>query len=106
MKNKLIIIKTTTSSLEEANKISNILLEKKIAGCIQMHEITSNYIWENKICIQHEICLNIKTNEKFYNEICQVIKNNNLYKIPQIISIKINNIDESYCHWLESSLKK
>ena len=101
-----IIIETSTPSIDLANKISKILLDKKIAGCIELQESTSNYFWQGKISKSTEIILKIKTQEKFFDEICQIIKKNHSYEIPQIISTKINNIDESYRDWLISSLKK
>ena len=101
-----IIIETSTPSIDLANKISKILLDKKIAGCIELQESTSNYFWQGKISKSTEIILKIKTQEKFFGEISFLIKKNHSYEIPQIISTKINNIDESYRDWLISSLRK
>jgi periplasmic divalent cation tolerance protein len=105
-KNNFIIIETTTPAIDLANKISKILLDQKIAGCIEFQESTSNYFWQGKISKSTEIILKIKTQEKFFDEICQIIKKNHSYEIPQIISTKINNIDESYSDWLISSLRQ
>jgi len=106
MSNDFIIIETTVRDLNEANKIAKILLDKKIAGCINFQQITSNYFWQEEIHCDQEILLSIKSQEKFFLEICQEIKKNHSYEIPQILSIKIDNIDESYSSWLKSSLKK
>lgn len=106
MSNDFIIVETTVQDLNEANRIANILLDKKIAGCIHFQKITSNYFWQEKIHHNREILLSIKSQEKFFLEICQEIKLNHSYEIPQILSIKIQNIDESYASWLQSSLKK
>ena len=106
MSNDFIIIETTVRDLDEANKIAKILLDKKIAGCVNFQKIVSNYFWQEEIRHDQEILLSIKSHEKFFPEICQEIKKNHSYQIPQIFSIKIQNIDETYASWLRSSLKK
>ena len=106
MSNDFIIIETTVRDLDEANKIAKILLDKKIAGCVNFKKIVSNYFWQGEINHDQEILLSIKSQEKFFPEICQEIKKNHSYQIPQIFSIKIQNIDETYASWLRSSLKK
>ncbi len=105
-KNNFIIIETTTPSIDLANKIAKILLAKKIAGCIEMNQITSIYNWQEEICQGQEISLRIKTQEKFFDEIVDVIKKNHQYSVAQIFSYKIDNIEKSYGDWLQMVLKK
>ncbi len=39
------IVATTFPKIKKAKRISNILLENKLASCIQLTEIESFYIW-------------------------------------------------------------
>lgn len=105
MNNNFIIVKTTTSKLKEAQKISQLILENKLAGCVQIQQIKSSFVWQQKICDQLEFELSIKTHQKLLQEVCQTIKQNHSYQIPQIISLKIEYLDEQYKSWLESCLK-
>ncbi len=77
MSQKFIIIETTSSSIEEAEKITKILLNKKLAGCIEFKKITSFYFWQGE---------------------------NHSYQTPQIIAIAIENIDANYGNWLNSCI--
>lgn len=106
MSDNFIIVKTTTSKLEEAQEISRLLLEKKLAGCIHIQQINSSFIWQEQICNQLEFEISIKTHNNVLQEVCQIIKKNHSYQTPQIISQKIEYLDEQYKSWLESCVKK
>ena len=50
MKEKYIQIMTTTEKKEDAERIAEVLVNKRLAGCIQIiGPITSTYWWKDKI---------------------------------------------------------
>ena len=104
MKNKIYIIKTTFSSIKDANALQDILLEKNLASCVQSSQIKSAYIWENKICKEDEIQLSIKTNKKNVKKIESIIANTHSYEIPQIL-IQKSKASKSYFKWHKKELK-
>jgi len=106
MKNNFIVIKTTYPNLTEAKNLAKILLEKNLAACVQFQEIDSSYIWDEKIKNDKEILLNIKTVNKLYQLIEEIIKNHHPYQVPQIYSIKIEQGFEPYFSWIESICTK
>ena len=61
---KIYIIKTTFDNIKDANKLQSILLDKRLVSCVQLSQIKSAYIWNDKICNEDEIQLSIKTNKK------------------------------------------
>jgi periplasmic divalent cation tolerance protein len=106
MKNKFISIETTYPNLREAKNLGKILLEKKLAACVQFTKIETSYIWEKKIKNDKEILVKIKTKNSLYFAIEKIIKENHSYKIPQIFSIQINQGLTPYFSWIDSNLKK
>lgn len=102
----LIIIKTTFPNQESAKKLANILLQDKLATCIQFEKIHSHYLWQGKIENEAEISLSIKTQAAFFDEICEVIQKNHPYLTPQIYGITIDQVSQSYKNWCVSNLKK
>lgn len=98
---------TTTEKKADAEKISQILVEKKLAGCVQIiGPITSTFWWEEKIDKAEEwLCL-IKTNKNLYNELEQAIRSVHPYKVPEILAISVITGSKDYLSWLESVLKK
>jgi periplasmic divalent cation tolerance protein len=106
MKNKFIEIKTTFKTLALAKKIAKQLIESKLVACANISKIQSYYIFENNFECQNEILLTLKTKKTLYHKIKKVILLYHEYKIPQIISVKIDDGDNNYLDWIESSLKK
>ena len=48
---KAVIVQTTTSNEEEAKKIAKILIQDKLAACVQLKDIESLYNWDGKIML-------------------------------------------------------
>ena len=78
----LIIVQTTCSSKGEASSIAKVLIENRLAACVQMSKIESFYMWENKFCDDEEILLNIKTKKENFKKIQSKIKELHSYDVP------------------------
>ena len=102
---KCIIIKTTYPNLASAKKLSRLLLEKKLAACVQFSDIQSHYLWKGEIICDKEILVSIKTDSDFYDEIEAIIKNNHEYDMPQILGIAVDKGSEIYLNWIASNLQ-
>ncbi|WP_299676206.1 divalent-cation tolerance protein CutA [uncultured Dokdonia sp.] len=100
MNDEYSIVLTTSDSDEETKKIANILLEKKLAACIQVSKIESYYTWENKINVDNENLLSIKSKKEDYLKIEKCIKEVHSYDVPEIVQIPIVNGAESYLSWI------
>ena len=84
-KEKFIQIITTVERREDAVKIAEVLLRKKIAACIQIIEgIESYYWWEGKIEKSGEVLLFIKTRSDLFEKAKKIIKENHPYQVPEI----------------------
>jgi periplasmic divalent cation tolerance protein len=100
---KAIIIQTTCSSKKEAKKIAKLLVKEKLAACVQLSKIKSIYSWENKLCVDTEVRLNIKTKKENFKKIQRKIKENHSYDLPEIIEIKITNGSLEYLQFIEGN---
>ncbi len=101
---KYCIIQTTTDDEKVASLISEILIEKNLAACIQSYNIKSSYRWKGNIENATEILLNIKTKSAYYKEIEKVIKENHNYEIPEIIVLPIIDGSGEYMEWIDKAL--
>jgi len=98
-----IIIQTTTGNKKEAKKLAQLLITKKLAACIQISKINSFYTWENKLCMDKERLLSIKTKQEHYEKIENLIKENHSYDTPEIISYELTNLSKEYAFFLEEN---
>lgn len=106
MKNKFIIIETTYPNLAAAKKLGEILINKKLAACVQFFPIQGMYFWEGKIIEDREILVSIKSKNSLYHQIEKTIKEHHKYEIPQILSIPVDQGSKLYLDWINSKLKK
>ena len=84
------VIFITAGSKDEAEKLSQGLVESKLAFCVNIVPgIQSTYYWEGKIHVDNEILLIIKTRQQKYNALENWVKQHHSYDVPEIISIPI-----------------
>ena len=102
------IIVLVTTPKNEGEKIARKILEKRLAACINIKSVKSLYWWENEIKEDEEDLLIIKTREDLFEMLKDFIKSIHPYKIPEIVAIKVKDVNVEYLNWLESetSIKK
>lgn len=107
MRKEYIQVITTTEKKEDAEKITRVLIEKRLAGCIQIiGPITSTYWWKNNMEKAEEWLCFIKSKRNLYKEIETCIKEIHPYETPEIISLPIVEGNKNYLKWLNGELKK
>jgi periplasmic divalent cation tolerance protein len=95
----------TTSGREESEKIANILLEEKLAGCINIiPSIKSIYLWQGEIEADSESILIAKTKLERIDDIIKKVKEIHSYDIPCILAIPVIQGSMGYLEWLESEI--
>jgi periplasmic divalent cation tolerance protein len=97
---KAIIVQTTCSTKDEAKKIAKVLIEEKLAACVQLSQIESFYNWQEKFCSDNETLLNIKTRKDNFDKIKSKILELHSYDLPEIIQLDIANASEEYLKFI------
>lgn len=100
---KAVIVQTTTSNEEEAKKIAKILIQDKLAACVQLKDIESLYIWDGKLCCERETLLSIKTKKELFSKVKSKILELHSYDTPEIIELDISNISEDYLKFIKEN---
>ena len=102
---ELIIIKTTVKNKVTKNNIINELIANDYVSCINVIEnVSSHYKWQGKIESEKEDILFIKTMKRNEKLVYKVISEIHDYETPEIITIAIKNIDNSYLNWANESV--
>lgn len=102
---KYIQVFTSTPSRKEAEKISNELLENKLAACVQILPVSSIYRWKGRIERSKEYLCIIKTKKALYKKVEKIIKEIHSYEVPEIISCDISSASKDYLVWLNKETK-
>jgi periplasmic divalent cation tolerance protein len=107
MVNEYLMVLITTNKIEEARRISQILLEQKKAACINIiPDINSSYWWEGKIEKEQENLLIVKTTSALFDEVVRLVKENHSYKVPEIIALPIVGGNPDYLKWIDETIQK
>lgn len=99
------LVVSTASSLVEADKISEILLERHLVACVQQMPIKSSYHWKGKIEKSEEILMLMKTQTSLFEKVETAIKANHSYEVPEIICLSIDNGLPTYLSWIKEETK-
>lgn len=101
----MIIVLTTTATKKDAERIADLLLEKKMAACVQILPITSKYRWKGGIESAGEFLCLIKTKDYMYGKVEKAIKEIHKYENPEIAAIHVSKVSQDYLAWLNSEVK-
>jgi len=102
-----IVVMTTLPESEQANRIAKILVEEKLAACVQiLPAMTSTYIWQDQLCQESEHLLLIKTIATNYSILSDKLRSLHPYQTPEIIAIPAIAIEQNYALWLSAACEK
>ncbi len=90
---------------DHAEKLAGLLVEGKLAACVQIIPIRSFYAWKGEICRDEERLLLIKTRDSLYEDMEACITQNHPYEVPEIVMCKIEGGLERYLAWIDSVTK-
>jgi len=97
---------TTVEQKADAEKIAKILVEKRIAACVQIiGPLTSYFRWQGTMdAAQEYLCL-IKSRDDLFAELEAAIKGMHPYEVPEILAMPITGGGKDYLNWLAAELK-
>ena len=97
-----IIVHVTVPSKTAGEKIANVLLNNKLAACVNIIPgVSSFYTWKNKINEDAELLLEIKTKSRLFNSLEEIVTKNHPYDVPEVIAFPMQFVSKSYGAWIE-----
>jgi len=100
-----VVVLVTSPSPEEGEKIAKLVLERKLAACVNIiKNIKSFFWWQGKIEEAEETLLIMKTRLDVLPELTKSIRENHSYSVPEIIALPIVAGLEDYIKWLNKSI--
>ena len=99
------MIYTTMPDKDIAEKVARMLVEERLAACANLFPIDSVYRWKGKevrpqIEEAREYVIILKTRKELYQKVEKRIKELHPYKLPAIISYKIEKGLSEYLKWI------
>ncbi len=102
-----IVIFVTTSTEGEARKITELLLGRRKAACVNIvPRVDSSFWWQGKLDSARESLLIIKTTASLLSEIIELVKSVHSYEVPEIIALPIIGGSEAYLKWIDAEVRE
>lgn len=96
---------TTVARREDAESMARLLLEKRLAACVQVSgPVTSLYWWEGKIEQAEEWYCLAKSERRLYRRLEAAIRGAHAYETPEIVAAPVVEGSEEYLAWLSGEL--
>lgn len=96
----MIFVYSTFKDIEEAKRIGKLIIERRLAGCVNIWPIDSIYISDNETKEAGEAAMIIKTSEPKMQEIESLISENHSYNVPCVACLDVRRINQAYKEWL------
>ena len=107
MSDQAIIVFLTAGSVDEANRLADMLVDKRLAACVQiMREMNSVFRWQGKVETQPEVLLIAKTLSSKFAEIEREVVKLHSYETPEIVAIPLSAGSGPYLEWLRTSVSE
>jgi periplasmic divalent cation tolerance protein len=95
----------TVNNNEKAREIAHMLIEKRLAGCVQISgPVNSVYRWQGRIMEDQEWLLIVKSDRNHFIELENEVKRIHPYEVPEILALPVAEGNISYLNWLKGVL--
>ena len=104
VQSEAIVVFITAATVEEATHIAELLVNKKLAACVQiLPDMQSIYVWKGEVQREREVLLLAKTTRTNFIELEREVRAIHSYETPEIIALRVAEGSEPYLKRLTSS---
>lgn len=97
---------TTVSSLDEGRRVARLLVERRLAACINLiPNMTSIYRWRGGVEVASEVLMVIKTTADQIPALESAVRELHTYEVPEFLTLDIESGSRPYLDWLLSSVE-
>ena len=91
---------TTVGSEADAQRLAELLLEQRLAACVQIETgLVSHYVWQGRPCQEPEWRLTIKTLPDRVAALRSLFNDHHPYELPQFLTV-VMGASDAYAAWV------
>src|SRR5574341_2629699 len=100
----VVLVYITLNTMEEGQRLAQLLIERKLTNCVNFHPITCTYVWEGKLTTEPEIVALVKTRAEHFDTVAAAVKETVPYTnfVGQIGVARVNQAFEA---WLNTVVR-
>jgi periplasmic divalent cation tolerance protein len=99
------LVFVTASSMEEARRLARIILEERLAACVNLvPNLESHYWWQDKLETGAEALLLIKSSAEQFEALEELVQLHHSYDCPEIVAVDPRETAPTYRQWWEKQM--
>jgi periplasmic divalent cation tolerance protein len=100
----VVLVYVTLNTLEEGQRLAELLIARQLTNCVNFHPITCTYLWEGKITTEPEVVALIKTRAEHFDALTTAVKETVPYT-NFVGQLEVTRVNEAFAAWLESTVR-
>jgi periplasmic divalent cation tolerance protein len=101
-----IVILSTCSTEQEAERLARLLVDEKLAACVSIiPRMRSFYHWKGAVETSDECLLLVKSSRALFEELRGRLEAAHSYETPELLALPIVEGAPNYMNWLEGNLR-
>ena len=101
----MIVVMATFENKDEAVRVGKGLLNEHMIACYNLWPVDSSYWWKDELVEQQEFVMLMKSKIRWFDDICDYIKENTGSETPEVIAFDSEKVDHKYQAWLNDEVK-
>ena len=98
---RAVFVYTTYPSIVEAEQAGRVLVERRLAACVNiLPNMVSLYWWEGTIDRGEEAVMIVKTRASLAAAVEAAVKEMHSYSTPAILVIPLESVEQTYLGWI------
>jgi periplasmic divalent cation tolerance protein len=101
-----IVVLSTCSNLEEGEKLARLLVEERLAACVNVvPRVRSFYRWKGAVEAAEECLMVIKSSRGLFAELSLALARAHSYELPEALAVPVLEGTADYLRWLGENLR-
>ncbi len=101
-----LVILTTVGTQEDATRIARLLVEERLAACVNvLPGVQSIYWWEGRVNVDGELLLVIKTTAAMADAVEARLEEIHPYELPEFVVLEPERLSPRYRQWVIDSVR-
>ncbi len=100
----MILVYVTLNTMDEGQRLAQLLIERRLTNCVNFHPITCTYFWEGKVTTEPEIVALVKTRAEHFDAVAATVKETVPYT-NFVGQIEVPRVNEAFDAWLHDTVR-
>ena len=96
----MILVYVTLNTLEEGQRLAELLIQRRLTNCVNFHPITCTYLWEGEITTEPEVVAIVKTRAEHFEAVAAAVRETVPYT-NFVGQIEVSRVNEAFATWLD-----